>query len=177
MNPLLPSQFSTHFHTRSKPITPRPTPSSPSTSPTPIRIRPPRSNNHAVHATKVLTSGNYRATMPCDRQGLSLSDDSVVSASPLYPARLSVIFFRSSSSDLLLPPPNSKLSTFNCSSLPLPQITSQQPLVTNPFRIRTYAKSAYNSFRIRTSKTKHLKRLCLHPRHARWFSRKTGQPQ
>ncbi len=41
--------FSTHFHSRNKPITPRPTPSILSTSASPIRIRPPRSNEHPVN--------------------------------------------------------------------------------------------------------------------------------
>ena len=36
--------FSTHFHSRNKPITPLPTPSNLSTSLHPIRIRPSRSN-------------------------------------------------------------------------------------------------------------------------------------
>jgi hypothetical protein len=39
-----PSDFSTHFHSRNKPITPLPTPSNLSTSLHPIRIRPSRSN-------------------------------------------------------------------------------------------------------------------------------------
>ena len=34
-----------------------------------------------------------------------------------------------------------------------------------PFAMRTYAKRTRNSFRIRTSKTQDLKRLCLHPWH------------
>jgi len=41
---LLPQHFSTHFHSRSKRITPRPTPSLPSTCPNLIRIHPLRSN-------------------------------------------------------------------------------------------------------------------------------------
>ena len=45
------------------------------------------------------------------------------------------------------------------------------------FIIRTYANSSRNPCRMNTSKTQDLKRLCLHPWHARWFSRKTGEPQ
>jgi hypothetical protein len=43
--------------------------------------------------------------------------------------------------------------------------TNNSPLSTISFTIRTYAKRARNSRRIRTSKTQHLKRLCLHPWH------------
>jgi hypothetical protein len=39
------SHFSTNFHSRIKPITPRPTPSNPSTSASLIRIRASRSND------------------------------------------------------------------------------------------------------------------------------------
>jgi hypothetical protein len=51
--------FSTCFHSLIKLLNAPPTPSDPSTSPTPIRMRPARSNNHAVHQTNPLTSGNY----------------------------------------------------------------------------------------------------------------------
>ena len=50
-----------------------------------------------------------------------------------------------------------KLSTFNCSSLALPPVTSHQSQITKSFRIRTYGKCAANPFIIRTSKTQHLK--------------------
>jgi hypothetical protein len=46
---LSPPHFSTHFHSRINPITPRPTPSNLSTSATLIRIRPARSNKHSVN--------------------------------------------------------------------------------------------------------------------------------
>ncbi len=64
---LIPSSgFSTHFHSRNKPITPPPTPSNLSTSLHSIRIRPSRSNDHAVHAKLLLTDSNNHATMLYD---------------------------------------------------------------------------------------------------------------
>ncbi len=42
-------------------------------------------------------------------------------------------------------------------------VTNHQSQVTKSFTIRTYAKSSRNPFTMNTSKTKDLKRLCLHP--------------
>ena len=95
--------FSIDFHTRIKPLTSPPTPFSPATSASLIRTNPSRSNNHAVHTKNLLTISNYRATMLCDSQALSLSDDLVVSAPALCPKRLFVIFFRSLAPPLCLP--------------------------------------------------------------------------
>jgi hypothetical protein len=77
--------FSTHFHTRTHPLTPPPTPSLPTTSPTPVRTNPPRSNDHAVHPKKLLTNSNYRATIPHESKPSPLPDDPVVSPPPLRP--------------------------------------------------------------------------------------------
>jgi hypothetical protein len=90
--------FSTDFHSRIKPLTSPPTPSNPATSATLIRTSPPRSNDHAVHDKMVLTNSNYHGTMSYESEALSPSDDLVVSAPPLCPPRLCVIFFRSFSS-------------------------------------------------------------------------------
>jgi len=48
-------------------------------------------------------------------------------------------------------------SAFTASALFLPPVTSHQSQITKSCRIRTYAKRASNSSRIRTSKTEHLK--------------------
>src|SRR5208282_1814213 len=63
------------------------------------------------------------------------------------------------------------------SNLHLGSAVPSRPKRRNPFRIRTSAKSTRNSFRIRSSKTRHFKWLCLHARHGSWFSRKTGEVQ
>src|SRR5208282_3493918 len=76
------------FHTFPQPyqpITPRPTPSIPSTSTRLIRIRASRSNDDAVTLKMLLTVSNYHATMSCESQALSPSDDPIVSAPPLCP--------------------------------------------------------------------------------------------
>jgi hypothetical protein len=50
--------FSTHFHSRNKPITPLPTSSNLSTSLHPIRIRPSRSNESFSKNKILLISSN-----------------------------------------------------------------------------------------------------------------------
>jgi hypothetical protein len=77
--------FSTHFHSLGKPITPRPTPSNSLTSARLIRIR-------TKYIRVLLTIINVHAVMICECEALSLPDDPIVSAPPLCPPRLRVIF-------------------------------------------------------------------------------------
>src|ERR1700730_18129593 len=67
------------------------------------------------------------------------------------------------------------------STVSVPSVLNSHPpiciasTIANSHRIRTYAKCSRNPSRMNTSKTQDLKGLCLHPWHARWFSRKTGE--
>ena len=77
----------------------------------------------------------------------------------------------------------SMISTLFCKT---PAVTSFKPnyfLVPSALRTLSLAESALTKnarvtrLESALAKTRDLKRLCLHPRHARWFSRKTGEPQ
>jgi len=63
--------FSTHFHSRSKPITPRPTPSNLATSATLVRIRPSRSNESLSRPRKNLQFANTLLPFPMFRPRLT----------------------------------------------------------------------------------------------------------
>jgi hypothetical protein len=111
-----PFDFSTPFHSRIKPINPRPALSILATSATPIRTRATRSNDNTVHDAKILTIGNYRATMSCERKGLSVSDDLGVTSVPSAPRHLATPLphiIPNIVRDLLFPPSilNCRLST------------------------------------------------------------------